>query len=97
MNRIIIAATCVTCLIAMGCSSQHAVQSSSPARCNVENTAWAIGQVGNEANGRKLFQQSGAGLWRIITPDSTKLADYRDDRLNVHVDRANVITSVDCG
>lgn len=96
MNKMIIAATFAGCLSISGCAAEAEVRSSATGRCSIEGTAWAIGQPADEANGRKLFRQSGAGLWRIITPDKAILADYRDDRLNVHVDGSNRITAVDC-
>jgi hypothetical protein len=43
-----------------------------------------------------LFQESGAGLWRIVMPKQAVPADYHDDRLTVHVDDRNVITSIVC-
>lgn len=84
-------------LATSGCASEAADSRSAVGRCSSEGMAWAIGRPADPANGRRLFQQSGAGLWRVITPERAVLADYRDDRLNVHVDSSNVITSVDCG
>ena len=96
MNKPIIAASLVGCLALSGCATEGEVHASSSGRCSVEGTAWSIGKPADEANGRRLFQQSGAGLWRIITPEKAVLADYRDDRLNVHVDASNRITAIDC-
>ena len=96
MNKLTIAATFAGCLTISACAAEGQVHSSAAGRCSIEGTAWAIGKPADEANGRKLFQQSGAGLWRIITPEKAILADYRDDRLNVHVDASNRITAVDC-
>ncbi|QWP77563.1 hypothetical protein J5226_03910 [Lysobacter sp. K5869] len=65
--------------------------------CDAAALTWAVGQPLDEATGRKLFQQSGAGLWRVVAPDNTFSSDRREDRLNVRVDKANVVTGVDCG
>lgn len=66
-------------------------------RCDASALGWAVGKPLDEAAGRKLFQQSGAGLWRVVAPDNTFSSDQREDRLNVRVDAANVVTGVDCG
>jgi len=66
-------------------------------RCDASALGWAVGKPLDEAAGRKLFQQSGAGLWRVVAPDNTFSRDQREDRLNVRVDAANVVTAVDCG
>ena len=39
----------------------------------------------------------GAGLIRPIGPGQAVTRDLRPDRVNVHIDRANAITAVDCG
>lgn len=81
----------------VGCASQEGVTSTSAdGRCTTENTSWAIGKPVDETNGRRLFRQSGAGLWRIVMPKQAVQADHRDDRLTVHVDDSNLITSIAC-
>ncbi len=91
-------------VLQMGCASSGQQMGGSangnlPARgtCNADGTAWAIGQPADQNIGRRLLNESGAGLWRIITPNQSVLKDYRDDRLNVNVDAKNIITSVSCG
>jgi hypothetical protein len=81
----------------VGCASEEGLTSaSSNGRCTTENTSWAIGMPADEANGRRLFRESGAGLWRIVMPKQAVPADHQDDRLTVHVDDRNVITSIAC-
>lgn len=96
MSKLIAIAGLSGALLATGCTTGDASRSTHVRRCSAEGTAWAIGQVADEANGRRLFQQSGAGLWRIISPERTARADRRDDRLTVHVDTANRITAIEC-
>lgn len=66
-------------------------------RCNADALGWAVGTPLDEATGRRLFQESGAGLWRVVAPQNTFGRDRRDDRLNVRVDAAQTIVAVDCG
>ncbi|ALN60795.1 lipoprotein [Lysobacter enzymogenes] len=66
-------------------------------RCNADALGWAVGQTLDEATGRRLFEDSGAGLWRVVAPDNTFGHDRREDRLNVRVDQAQRIVAVDCG
>lgn len=97
MSKLTLVAVLLGSLAISGCASEAEVGTPVAGRCSAESTSWAIGSLADEANGRKLFQQSGAGLWRLVTPDKALLKDYRDDRLNVHVDASNRITSIDCG
>lgn len=80
-----------------GCASTDPPGGRSAERiCTTEDTAWALGRPADEATGRKLFRDSGAGLWRIIIPGQAVRADRRGDRLTVRVDKQNVITSIHC-
>ncbi|MET4730888.1 hypothetical protein ABIE09_004708 [Lysobacter enzymogenes] len=84
------------CALAAACS-QAPSRPDLGGRCDASALGWAVGKPLDEAAGRKLFKQSGAGLWRVVAPDNTFSNDQRDDRLNVRVDAANVVTGVDCG
>lgn len=97
MTRLIVAFLCTASLAMPACATLDEAPFSNEASCSVENTDWAIGKTADPATGRKLFQQSGAGLWRIISPEKVVPADTRADRLNVHVDESNTITAVKCG
>ena len=65
--------------------------------CNAEAVAWAVGQPANEAVMGRIWRESGAGLIRPIAPGQAVTRDFRPDRVNVHIDRDNTITSVGCG
>lgn len=91
-------AACALALLAAACSpSPTRPDQTGRGRCDASALGWAVGKPLDEAAGRKLFQQSGAGLWRVVSPDNTFSSDQRDDRLNVRVDASNVVTGVDCG
>lgn len=65
--------------------------------CDAAPVAWAVGQKADEQVMKKVWQQSGAGLIRPIAPDQAVTMDFRQDRINVHLDADNSITKLDCG
>lgn len=66
-------------------------------RCDAAPVAWAVGQSADESVMKKVWQQSGAGLIRPIAPGQAVTMDFRQDRINVHLDAGNTITRLDCG
>ncbi|MGS1077335.1 I78 family peptidase inhibitor [Pseudoxanthomonas beigongshangi] len=66
-------------------------------KCDAEPVQWAVGQEGNQANMGRVWRESGAGLIRPIGPNQAVTMDYRQDRVNVHLDKDNKITQVTCG
>lgn len=66
-------------------------------RCDAAPVAWAVGQKGDEQVMKKVWRQSGAGLIRPIAPGQAVTMDFRQDRINVHLDAGNTITRLDCG
>jgi len=65
--------------------------------CNAEAVTWAVGQPADQEVMRRVWRESGAGLIRPIAPGQAVTRDFRADRVNVHIDRDNKITSVGCG
>ena len=57
----------------------------------------AAGACHAEAVMARVWRESGAGLIRPIAPGQAVTRDFRADRVNVHIDRDNRITSVSCG
>lgn len=66
-------------------------------RCDAAPVAWAVGQKADEEVMKKVWKQSGAGLIRPIAPGQAVTMDFRQDRINVHLDAGNTITRLDCG
>jgi len=66
-------------------------------RCDAAPVAWAVGRKAGEEVMKKVWQQSGAGLIRPIAPGQAVTRDFRQDRINVHLDAGNTITRLDCG
>lgn len=65
--------------------------------CNADAVQWAIGQDNNQANFDRIWKESGAGLIRPISPNQAVTLDFREDRVNIHLDAANKITRISCG
>ena len=66
-------------------------------KCNADAVQWAIGQPNNQANFDRIWKESGAGLVRPISPNQAVTMDYREDRVNIHLDAANKIVRISCG
>lgn len=66
-------------------------------RCDATPVSWAVGRKADEEVMKKVWRQSGAGLVRPIAPGQAVTMDFRQDRINVHLDAANTITRLDCG
>ncbi|UHQ18973.1 hypothetical protein LVB87_12385 [Lysobacter sp. KIS68-7] len=81
-------------LASAGCAA--AAPKAPKATCNVEGLQWAVGKPANELNFQKLYRDSGAGLWRIISPGQAVQRDKKTDRLTIYVDKQNTITRLVC-
>ena len=58
---------------------------------------YAIGAPFDEANVATLEEQSGARQVRVLRPGTAATMDYRDDRLNIHLESNDMIESLRCG
>ena len=103
MNRNLLIAALLSPALA-ACSSLASLQpaEAGPAkvgdgRCDAAPVAWAVGRKAEQEVMRKVWQQSGAGLIRPIAPDQAVTMDFREDRINVHLDADNTITRLECG
>lgn len=104
MKRVAPAILCVAVSALAACASSAPLQPASAGpqvtgdgTCHADRVAWAVGKKGDEQTMKGIWKQSGAGLIRPIAPGSTVTRDFRQDRVNVHLDAGNVITRVDCG
>lgn len=104
MNRVALAIVCVFSSMLAACASSAPLQPASggPAVagdgiCHADRVAWAVGKSADEPTMKAVWKQSGSGLIRPIAPGQAVTRDFRQDRVNVHLDAGNVITKVDCG
>ncbi len=65
--------------------------------CNAEAARPFIGRMPDEATQRAAQTASGAASVRVIPHDGMATLDFREDRLNLRLDEAGRIGSVDCG
>ena len=65
--------------------------------CDASAVQYAIGAPFDEANLATLEEQSGARQVRVLRPGTAATMDYRDDRLNIHLESNDMIESLRCG
>ncbi|GGC86176.1 I78 family peptidase inhibitor [Vreelandella lutescens] len=65
--------------------------------CDANAVQYAIGAPFDEANVATLEEQSGATQVRVLRPGTAATMDYRDDRLNIHLESNDMIEALRCG
>ena len=66
-------------------------------QCDAAKAQWAVGQTASQDVVDKVVKESGSSTSRVLKPGQPMTMDYREDRVNIHVDDKNVITEVKCG
>jgi hypothetical protein len=70
---------------------------SGPAACVAERARFVVGRPYSEAVAEEARQAAGARIVRKIEPGGAYTMELRPDRLNLEVDRADVVQRVRCG
>jgi len=65
--------------------------------CTTEGLQPLVGQPATSELGADALRRSGARTLRWIRPGDAVTMDYREDRLNVHLDERNNVQRFDCG
>src|SRR5690554_3502370 len=65
--------------------------------CGAQQVQDRIGRYYDAALGEAVRAESGATVLRIIRPGHAYTMDYRGDRINIHIDDGELITSIGCG
>ena len=65
--------------------------------CDASAVQYAIGAPFDEANVATLEEQSGARQVRVLRPGTAATMDFRDDRLNIHLESNDMIEALRCG
>lgn len=65
--------------------------------CDDSKGQTAVGQTATQSMVDKVIADTGSRTARVIKPGQAVTMDYSDERVNIHVDAKNVITSVKCG
>jgi len=66
-------------------------------KCDAAGAQSLVGQQASSALGADALRRTGATGLRWIPPDVAVTTDYREDRLNIELDRSNRVTAVRCG
>lgn len=105
MIRIASAAVSTAAVLALAaCATSHDGTAAAPGapsdtagQCDASQAQSVIGQQASEAVLAQARTAAGAGTVRALKPDDVVTMEYRDDRLNVMVDDAGIVTAVRCG
>ena len=65
--------------------------------CDAKPGQWAVGKVADEALVAKVKADTGSDRVRVIKPGMMVTMDYREDRVNLDVDKDNKVLTVRCG
>lgn len=66
-------------------------------RCQAEPGQRFVGQAASEDIVEQAKTATGANSVRVLKPGMAATMDFRDDRLNLHLDEHDVIVKVGCG
>ncbi len=81
-------------LVAAGCATAPAQGSG---RCDAAKAQKLVGRTKSAKLGAQALRLSGADTLRWIAPGTMVTMDYREDRLNLRLDRAGKVVRVNCG
>ena len=79
---------------AIGCATAPAAPSG---RCNADGLGNLVGQAATAELGADALRRSDARTLRWIRPGDAVTMDYREDRLNIHLDAAGRVERFACG
>ena len=66
-------------------------------RCNAEALADLVGHAATQELGAEALRRSGSRALRWIRPGDIVTMDYREDRLNIHLDDQGRVERFNCG
>jgi hypothetical protein len=66
-------------------------------RCDADRAQGLVGRPASQALGAEAVRLTGAGALRWISPGAMATMDYREDRLNIHLDGDNRVAKISCG
>ncbi|TBR10169.1 MAG: hypothetical protein EPO46_08430 [Lysobacter sp.] len=67
------------------------------AQCHAEDAQSLVGQPATASNVELARTRAHADMARVLKPGQMVTMEFREGRLNIHVDANNVITSIRCG
>ena len=90
-------------LLIVGCAAVPPDREPPPPADNVERACSAtgldnlLGRPASETLGAEALRRSGAGALRWIRPGDAVTMDYREDRLNIHLNARDRVDRFACG
>jgi len=66
-------------------------------KCDASGVQAMVGQLDGAALHKRALRRSGARTLRVIKPGTMVTMDYREDRLNIHLDAQGRVTDLTCG
>ena len=86
--------------MSMGCAAtppSEEVPVHGAGACDSAKAQKLVGREATSALAKEALRLTGASMMRWIAPDSVVTQDYREDRLNIHVDADNKVVRFACG
>lgn len=65
--------------------------------CTTDTIGWVIGKAATPEVVERAQYESHSRDVRVVEPDQAVTLDYREDRLNLHVNKAGAIHEATCG
>ena len=85
-------------LVLAGCATVAAGEpAATEGRCDAGRAAGLIGREATQALGAEALRLTRAARLRWIRPGDMVTMDYREDRLNIHLDGQNRVARFACG
>ncbi len=89
-------------LMAMGCTTVPPSEGEEPpvmggGSCNAQRVQDLVGRPATTELGTTARDRSGAARVRWIRPDDAVTMDFREDRLNIHLDARGRVVRFACG
>lgn len=84
----------LSALATIGCTTAPETPSGP---CNADDLTNLVGRDGTNALGAEALRRSGARALRWIRPGDAVTMDFREDRLNLHLDAAGRVERLACG
>jgi hypothetical protein len=83
--------------IALGLMASAGVSAQQTGRCEAPKAEFAVGQRYSPELAERAGRAAGARDARKLAPGAVATTDFREDRLNLHVDDQEAVRRVTCG
>ncbi len=87
--------------VTMGCATvppeEEEVPVAGAGSCDAARAQGLVGRASSQALGAEALRLTGARTLRWIPEGGIVTMDYREDRLNIHLDRQNRVARIACG